>query len=147
MVWELSKLGDSAIKPWLKNYLYSNCWRYLFQMKGQSLWLQNCFTGARMDFGKKVWKVRNAKLDGRCTRNGKGTVVHSNAFWVILPQYPYPHPLKKFSSDLHWSQEWPWELEKVWNQTKVWRFCPLFYYKLSQYPRCLKLCIAQMMAL
>ena len=29
------------------------------------------------------------------------------SFWVTVLQYPYPLPLKKkFSSDLHWSQEW-----------------------------------------
>ncbi len=27
-------------------------------------------------------------------------------------QIAIPHPLTKFSSDLHWSQEWSWELEK-----------------------------------
>ncbi len=95
-------------------------------------------TGVRMGFYKKVWKVRNAKLDGEwmqiVKRIQKDTVVscrgvwgfsprkfldsgaqtvHSNAFLGHFTPIPIPPPLRKnFSSDLHWSQEWSWELEK-----------------------------------
>ena len=55
-------------------------------------------------------------------------VVHSNAFWVILPQYPYPQPHKKFLSRFTLISRMVLGVgKKVWNQTKVWRFCPLIY--------------------
>ncbi len=90
-------------------------------------------SGDRMGIGKKVWKVRNAKLAGGCTPNVKGIlhgmvslqgglgVVPQKIFGSFCPNTHTPHPWKIFSSDLHWSQGWSWELEK-----KVWRFCPLY---------------------
>ncbi len=64
-----------------------------------------CRSGVRMGFGKKVWKVRNARLDGGCTHIVKGTLKGMvccrgirGAFQCFSGSfYPYPQPLKNLS--------------------------------------------------
>ncbi len=90
-----------------------------------------------MVFGKKVWKMHNARLGRGEARGllkefwgygffgGLGGpppenfwiwwlhVLHSSVFLGHFTPMPTPQPpRKKFSSDLHWSQEWSWELGK-----------------------------------
>ncbi len=94
--------------------------------------------GVRMGFGQKVWKARNAKLGGRCTRIVKGRVEgmvfcrggffeFEGRKWCIpmlfgsfFPNTHTPLPLKYISLQIYTDlKNGPGRWEKVW------RFCPL----------------------
>ena len=68
------------------------------------------------------------RVCGSSRRNFLASEVTNGAFqchFGSLYSNTPPPSKKKFSSDLHWSQEWSCEMEKVWNQTKVWKFWAL----------------------
>ncbi len=46
-----------------------------------------------------------------CLASGVANGTFQCHFGSLFSNSPTPSPSKKFSSDLHWSQEWSWELE------------------------------------